>query len=46
VRYPRLGWCCQACIERLRSGDLDAGVLMPELQRDATERLAAVLVKA
>ena len=42
-RHPRLGWCCQSCTERLDSGQLDAEVLMAELQRDAAERLVAIL---
>ncbi len=42
-RHPRLGWCCQSCVERLASGQLDADALMINLQRDAAERLAAIL---
>ena len=42
-RHPRLGWCCPSCAGRLASGDLDANALMAELQREAAERLAAIL---
>ncbi len=42
-RHSRLGWCCPACEERLASGQLDADALMAERQRDAAERLAAIL---
>jgi len=42
-RHPRLGWCCHSCAERLASGQLDADALMAALQREAAERLAAIL---
>lgn len=42
-RQPWLGWCCPACVERLVSGNLGADVVMAALQRDAAERLFALL---